>query len=177
MVAAQGLYVVLSARDRRAFLTLGGVAVAGFPFWWADVVLRNRFDVGVGGGGRRLGSPASVGRYLWSVAGDFSSHAHVWAACLLVLAVVGAVLLVRRNVLVDRGVATAAENGVYGPEGAWLIEGHGVDPDTVVDNLPHATFGGSDAQLAAGIAYLQREIKAHPVPVPPAPAYPNKAKP
>jgi len=89
----------------------------------------------------------------------------------------GEIWLSSSNVLVDRGIATAAENGVYGPEGAWLIEGHGVDPDTVVDNLPHATFGGSDAQLAAGIAYLQREIKAHPVPVPPPPAYPNKAKP
>lgn len=97
VVAAQGLYVVLSARDRRAFLTLGAVAVAGFPFWWADVVLRNRFDVGVGGGGRRLGSPASVGRYLWSVAGDFSSHEHVWAIALFALALVGAGLLVRRN--------------------------------------------------------------------------------
>src|SRR4051794_489158 len=97
VVAAQGLYVVLSARDRRAFLTLGGVAVAGFPFWWADVVLRNRFDVGVGGGGRRLGSPASVGRYLWSVAGDFGSHERGWAIALFALAVAGAVLLVRRN--------------------------------------------------------------------------------
>jgi tricorn protease len=89
----------------------------------------------------------------------------------------GEIWLSSSNVLVDRGIATAAENGVYGPEGAWLIEGHGVDPDTVVDNLPHATFGGSDAQLGAAISYLQREIKAHPVPVPPAPAYPNKAKP
>jgi hypothetical protein len=97
VVAAQALYVVLCARERRAFVTLGVVAVAGFPFWWADVVLRNRFDVGVGGGGGRLGSPASVGRYLWSVAGDFSSHAHVWAIALFALAVAGAVLLVRRN--------------------------------------------------------------------------------
>src|SRR5262249_26405045 len=53
--------------------------------------------VGVGGGGRRLGSRASVLRYLWSVAGDFSSHAHVWAVFLVLLAAVGAVLLVRRN--------------------------------------------------------------------------------
>src|SRR3954462_12480159 len=97
VVAAQGLSVVLSARDRRAFLTLGVVAVAGFPFWWADVVLRNRFDVGVGGGGNRLGSPASVLRYLASVAGDFSSHARVWSVCFLVFAGVGAVLLARRN--------------------------------------------------------------------------------
>ncbi|HWJ44692.1 MAG TPA: glycosyltransferase family 39 protein, partial [Gaiellaceae bacterium] len=79
VVAAQVLFVVLRQRERRAFMTLGAVAVAGIPFWWADVVLRNRFDVGIGGGGRRLGSPLSVLRYLWSVAGDFSSHAHVWS--------------------------------------------------------------------------------------------------
>jgi tricorn protease len=29
-------------------------------------------------------------------------------------------------------------SGVYGPEGRWLIEQHGVDPDIVVANLPHA---------------------------------------
>ncbi len=34
--------------------------------------------------------------------------------------------------------------------GKWLIEGHGVDPDIVVDNLPHATFGGADATAAGG---------------------------
>jgi hypothetical protein len=36
-------------------------------------------------------------RYLWSVAGDFSTHAHAWELCLVVLAGVGAVLLARRN--------------------------------------------------------------------------------
>ena len=71
----------------------------------------------------------------------------------------------------DRGIATAAEFGVYGPEGAWLIEGHGVDPDVVVDNLPHATFKGEDAQLDAAIKYLQEKIKKKPVPVPKAPPY------
>ncbi|GIS59666.1 MAG: hypothetical protein CM1200mP2_18910 [Planctomycetaceae bacterium] len=40
------------------------------------------------------------------------------------------------NRLVDRGYASAAQTGVYGPEREWLIEGHGVDPDVVVDNLP-----------------------------------------
>jgi len=76
---------------------------------------------------------------------------------------------------VDHGIATAAEFGVYGPEGKWLIEGHGVDPDTVVDNLPHATFLGQDAQLDAAIAILKREIKTDPNPVPPHPAYPDKS--
>jgi tricorn protease len=89
----------------------------------------------------------------------------------------GEIWLTSSNVLVDKGVATAAEFGVYGPEGAWLIEGHGVDPDTVVDNPPHATFEGEDAQLAAALRYLQEKIKAEPVPIPKAPAYPNKALP
>jgi tricorn protease len=87
----------------------------------------------------------------------------------------GEIWLSQSNTLVDRGIATAAETGVYGPEGKWLIEGHGVDPDIVVDNLPHATFAGKDAQLEAAIAYLQQEIKAHPNPVPPHPAYPDKS--
>jgi tricorn protease len=89
----------------------------------------------------------------------------------------GEIWLTSSNLLVDRGIATAAEFGVYGPEGQWLIEGHGVDPDTMVDNLPHATFGGEDAQLAAAIAYLQRQIREHPVPVPAPPAYPRKVGP
>ena len=77
--------------------------------------------------------------------------------------------------LVDRGIATAAEIGVYGPEGEWLIEGHGVDPDIVVDNLPHATFDGDDAQLDAAIEHLQEQIRRKPVPVPPPPKYPDKS--
>ncbi len=89
----------------------------------------------------------------------------------------GEIWLTSSNVLVDRGIATAAEFGVYGPEGAWLIEGHGVDPDTTVDDPPHAAFLGQDAQLEAALAYLGRQIREHPVPVPPPPAYPNKAKP
>jgi tricorn protease len=50
-----------------------------------------------------------------------------------------------------------------------------VDPDIVVDNLPHATFGGSDAQLDAALKYLQEQIRKDPRPVPKAPPYPNKA--
>jgi len=88
----------------------------------------------------------------------------------------GEIWLTSSNVLVDHGIATAAEFGVYGPEGAWLIERHGVDPDSVVDDLPVATFHGRDAQLEAATAYLEREIREHPVPVPAAPAYPTPAR-
>ncbi|HXY37692.1 MAG TPA: S41 family peptidase [Planctomycetaceae bacterium] len=87
----------------------------------------------------------------------------------------GEIWLSAQNTLADGGVATAAENGVYGPERKWLIEGHGVDPDIVVDNLPHATFKGGDAQLDAAIKHLQEAIKKDPRPVPEPPAYPDKS--
>jgi tricorn protease len=79
------------------------------------------------------------------------------------------------NVQADNGLATAAQFGVYGPDGTWLIEGHGVDPDIVVDNLPHATFAGTDTQLQAGLDLLKQEIKDDPRPVPPHPPYPDKS--
>ena len=79
------------------------------------------------------------------------------------------------NILVDRGIATAAETGVYGPEGDWLIEGHGVDPDVVVDNLPRATAEGGDAQLDAAVRLLLDEIAKSPKVTPPPPRYPDKS--
>ena len=79
------------------------------------------------------------------------------------------------NFQADGGIASAAELGVYGPEGKWLIEGHGVDPDVVVDNLPHATYEGGDAQLQAALKLLDEEIRKDPRPVPKAPAYPDKS--
>jgi len=88
----------------------------------------------------------------------------------------GEIWLSSSNVLVDRGLASAAETGVYGPEGEWLIEGHGVDPDIVVDNLPHATFKGRDAQLEAAVKHLQELIAKDPVEVPKHPPYPDKRK-
>lgn len=87
----------------------------------------------------------------------------------------GEIWLSGGNVQADGGVATAAEIGVYGPEGKWLIEGHGVDPDVVVDNLPHATYNGEDAQLQAAIKLLSQQIKEEPRPVPSHPQYPDKS--
>ena len=87
----------------------------------------------------------------------------------------GEIWLSADNHLADNGIATAAETGVYGPDGKWLIEGHGVDPDIVVDNLPHATFAGADAQLDLALLRLKEEIAKDPRPVPKAPPYPSKA--
>ena len=121
------------------------------------VVLCNEFTASDGEafseGFRRLGLGKVIGTRTWG--GEIWLSARPW--------------------LQDRGMATAAETGVYGPEGEWLIEGHGVDPDIVVDNLPKATFDGKDAQLDEAIRYLQEQIKAHPIEVPAAPKFPNKS--
>ena len=86
----------------------------------------------------------------------------------------GEIWLSSVNRLSDGGLARAPMSGVYGPEGEWLIEQWGVDPDIVVDNLPHATFMGEDAQLDVAIRYLLDEIERDPRVVPPPPPYPNK---
>jgi tricorn protease len=86
----------------------------------------------------------------------------------------GEIWLSGSNFLVDKGIATAAETGVYGPEGTWLIEGYGVDPHVVVDNLPHATFLGKDAQLDTAIDLLRKKIRENPVETPSPPPFPDK---
>jgi tricorn protease len=87
----------------------------------------------------------------------------------------GEVWLGDQNRLSDRGIARTPMTGVYGPERQWLIEGVGLIPDIEVDNLPHATFLGQDAQLDAAIRHLQDLIKADPRTVPAPPVYPDKA--
>ena len=103
-------------------------------------------------GFRRLGLGKVIGKRTWG--------GNIW--------------LTRSNRLVDRGIATAAEIGVYSPEGEWLIEGHGVEPDIVVDNLPHETFLGKDRQLETAISHLLELLEEDPREVPPPPPYPNK---
>ena len=55
------------------------------------------------------------------------------------------------------------------------VWGHGVDPDVVVDNLPHATFEGNDAQLQSALELLTKQIQEDPRPVPATPPYPDKS--
>jgi tricorn protease len=79
------------------------------------------------------------------------------------------------NRLSDGGIARAPMMGVYGADGTWLIEGHGFEPDIEVDNPPHETFNGKDAQLQAAIELLEKLIKEDPREVPPVPDYPDKS--
>jgi len=89
----------------------------------------------------------------------------------------GEIWLSSANRLSDNGLARAPMFGVYSPEGEWLIENHGVEPDIEVDNLPHRTFEGHDAQLEAAIEHLQRLMEEKPHERPAPPPYPDKSVP
>jgi tricorn protease len=77
---------------------------------------------------------------------------------------------------VDEGVTTPPQFGLYGLDGTWLIEGHGVDPDIEVENMPGDVLHGKDAQLEAGIEYIMTQLRENPVELPPTPEYPKKNK-
>jgi hypothetical protein len=89
MLTGQGLFVLVARRDRlREAVAAGAVLlVLGIPFWLTDLVLAGRFDVGVGGGGARLGGPWAVAEYLWRTAGDAS--AGWWPVTLAVVGLAG----------------------------------------------------------------------------------------
>ena len=87
----------------------------------------------------------------------------------------GEIWLSSNNRLSDGGLARAPQTGVYGPEREWLIEGWGVEPDVVVDNLPHETFQGRDRQLETAVERLLGKIAEDPRAVPEPPEYPDKS--
>ena len=98
VLASQGLYVLLRrVRLREAIPVFAAVLLAGIPFWRTDFVLAGRFDVGVGGGGDKLGGPIPVLKYLWAVAGDLSVGWAPVLAALLLVAALGLVLLARER--------------------------------------------------------------------------------
>jgi hypothetical protein len=97
VLASQGLYVLYARRFREAVPAFFVVAVLAIPFWRSDTVLANRFDVGVGGGGTKLGSPFSIFKYLARVAGDFTVGWTPARVAVLLVAALGMAMLVRRN--------------------------------------------------------------------------------
>jgi len=79
---------------------------------------------------------------------------------------------------VDGGYLYKPEFASYSSEKSeWIIEGHGVDPDIVVDNDPYKEYMGEDTQLNKAIEIVMEELKKWPEnKVPPVPPAPDKSK-
>jgi len=98
VLASQGFYVLLvRKRIVQALWAFGAVGVVGIPLWRSDLVLAGRFDVGVGGGGNKLGTPRSVFDYLRDAAGDFLAGYRPALIAVLALAALGLAILARRR--------------------------------------------------------------------------------
>jgi hypothetical protein len=117
VLASQVVYVLARARTREAFLAIGSVAFLGTPFWYSDLVLAGRFDVGVGSGGKKLDGPSAVLDYLFRVAGDFTTGYTPAIVVVLIVATVGARVLLRVNR--NGALLTACVIGV--PMAAFLL--------------------------------------------------------
>jgi tricorn protease len=77
--------------------------------------------------------------------------------------------------IVDGGFLNKPEFSRYDVEGKeWIIEGHGVDPDIVVDNDPAREYAGVDDQLNKAIEVILEELKTKEKSLPSAPPYPKK---
>jgi tricorn protease len=76
---------------------------------------------------------------------------------------------------IDGGDLRKPEFAPYAKDGSkWIMEGHGVDPDIVVDNDPAREFRGEDQQLDQGIAVILAELQTKARTLPPPPPGPIK---
>ncbi|AMO58686.1 hypothetical protein GZ77_17700 [Endozoicomonas montiporae] len=74
--------------------------------------------------------------------------------------------------LMDNGFITVPHRAGYKSNGRWVGENWGLEPDIQIDNLPHATFNGNDAQLDKAIQFLLEKLEKEPVEVPARPDFP-----
>jgi tricorn protease len=88
----------------------------------------------------------------------------------------GGVIGIRGSLpLLDGGVLMKPEFATFAAEGKeWIIEGHGVDPDIVIDNDPVHEYAGTDDQLNRAIAIVLEELRGGEWQLPAVPPYPKR---
>ncbi len=65
--------------------------------------------------------------------------------------------------LMDGGMITLPTLALYTPEGEWMLEGHGLEPDIEVMEDPAALAKGVDPQLERAITEVQRLLEVTPI--------------
>jgi tricorn protease len=78
---------------------------------------------------------------------------------------------------VDGGFMNRPEFSRYDNEGtSWIMEGHGVDPDIVIDNDPSKEYEGMDEQLLKAIDVIKVDMKNFKEKISVPPPFPDKSK-
>lgn len=88
----------------------------------------------------------------------------------------GVVGITDHGPLIDGGGVNVPEFGHADGSGQWAVEGHGVDPDIVVENDPRSTLSGRDPQLERAIEEVQKALATRKPALPPRPPAPVKTK-
>ena len=77
--------------------------------------------------------------------------------------------------LIDGGSVTVPTFGIYSPQGEWIIEGYGVDPDIEVVDDPARMAQGEDPQLDTAVRQVLKALETRPPPTPRKPRYPDRS--
>ena len=75
--------------------------------------------------------------------------------------------------LIDGGSVTSPRIAIYGLEGQWEVENHGISPDIECEYDPKLVREGHDPQLEKGVEVALQLLKEHPIPSYAQPAYPD----
>ena len=86
----------------------------------------------------------------------------------------GTVGITDHGPLLDGGLVFVPEFGTGDEHGDWIIEGHGVDPDIVVEQDPVEVMKGHDPQLERGVKELMMLLPQRPAGLPQRAAPPVK---
>ncbi len=75
--------------------------------------------------------------------------------------------------LIDGGSVTAPSLAFFTTQGKWGVENEGVPPDVEVGMDPSAWRQGRDPQLEKAVQVILDQLKAHPLPTPTVPPFPD----
>lgn len=77
--------------------------------------------------------------------------------------------------VVDGGSIVTPSYAPFAADGSdFIIEGHGVDPDILIENDPYLEFNGEDQQLNKAIEVILEKLKTEAKTIPAIPAFPVK---
>ncbi len=88
----------------------------------------------------------------------------------------GVVGITNHGPLIDGGQVNVPEFGHADASGQWAVEGHGVDPDIVVENDPKSELEGRDPQLERAVQEVLAAMQTRKAALPPRPPAPVKTK-
>lgn len=75
--------------------------------------------------------------------------------------------------LMDGGGVTAPRWAIYGLNGEWEVENHGIPPDIEVWQDPELVREGHDPQLEKAVEVLLQQLREQPLPTYETPPYPD----